>query len=409
MSTLSTPRPTLPNDQNASGRSFGAEELDALRAALDSGTLTSTKGTFVKAFEQAFAQRLGVKHAFACASGSAAVHCAIAALDLEPGDEVITTSITDMGALAPILYQAAIPVFADVDPATYNVTAATIERALSPRTRAIIVTHLFGNPCAMGPILAIAERRGIPVIEDAAQAFGTTYYGRPAGTLGTIGCFSLQQGKHITCGEGGIVVTDDDALARRIFLFINKAWGYGDPQPDHTFLALNYRLSELQGAVAFAQLGKLGANVTARQNAAAMLNARLSALPGIETPRVTPGGEHSYWKYAIRIDARRYPGGPWGFAKALASYDVASVPRYIQKPAFACDVFRNRKTFGASSFPFTLARPEALDYAADRFPGTYEALAHVLVLPINERYTEEHCGYVATSIEAAARALVEAR
>jgi dTDP-4-amino-4,6-dideoxygalactose transaminase len=402
MSIAPASRLTLPNDQNASGRNFGAQELAALDQVLASGTLTSTKGTYVKAFEKEFAELVGAKHAFACASGSAAVHTAIAALDLEPGDEVITTSITDMGALAPILYQAAIPVFADVDPHTYNVTAETIEKALSSRTRAIIVTHLFGNPCDMAPIVELARKRGIPVIEDAAQAFGTKYRGKAAGTLGTIGCFSLQQGKHITCGEGGIVVTDDDAMARRMFLFINKAWGYGDPQPDHYFLALNYRLSELQGAVALAQLGKLDDNVAARKRAAKTLTDRLAWIPGIETPRVTPGGEHTYWKYAIRIDPVLYPGGPAAFAKELAIYDVASVPRYIQKPAFECAVFQQRKTFGQSSFPFTLARREALDYSPSRFPRTYEALAHVLVLPVNEKYTSEHCDHVAQAIEKAA-------
>jgi dTDP-4-amino-4,6-dideoxygalactose transaminase len=117
------------------------------------------------------------------------------------------------------------------------VTAETIERVLGPKTRAIIVTHLFGNPAEMGPILDLAKRRGIPVIEDCAQAFGATYQGRPVGTLGAIGCFSLQQGKHITTGEGGIVVSNDAGLARRVRLFIDKAWGYGDEKPDHYFAA----------------------------------------------------------------------------------------------------------------------------------------------------------------------------
>lgn len=405
MSIAPAPRLTLPNDQNASGRNLGSQELAALDQVLASGTLTSTKGTYVKAFEQDFARRLGVKHAYACASGSAAVHTAIAALDLEPGDEVVTTPITDMGALAPILYQAAIPVFADVDPHTYNVTAKTIARAISSRTRAIIVTHLFGNPAEMDAIAEVAALHGLPVIEDAAQAFGTTYRGKAAGTLGTIGCFSLQQGKHITCGEGGIVVTDDDALARRMYLFINKGWGYGDPQPDHYFLALNYRLSELQGAVALAQLAKLDDHVAIRRRCAKELTARLSSIPGIETPRIAPGGDHSYWKYAIRIDPQVYPDGPGGFARLLAESEVSSVPRYIAKPAFMCEVFSKRKTFGQSGFPFTLARQEALDYAPDRFPGTFEALAHVLVLPINEKYTSEHIEYVANAIERAAAQL----
>ncbi len=395
----------LPNDQDASGRSFGPEEREALDQVLASGTLTSTKGTFVTRLEKDFARRIGAKHAFACASGSAAIHVAIAALDLEPGDEVVTTPITDMGALSPILYQAAIPVFADVDPLTCNVTAGTIEAALSERTRAIIVTHLFGNPCEMEAIVALAQERGIPLIEDCAQAYGTTYARRHVGTFGTIGCFSLQQGKHITCGEGGIVVTDDDQVARRMYLFINKAWGYGDANPDHYFLALNYRLSELQGAVAYAQLQKLDRNVAVRRERAAELTERLRLVPGIGTPIVPAPGVHTYWKYAIRIDAKVYPGGPPAFAKLLRDSNVTSAPRYIQKPSFMCEVFQKRRTFGKSEFPFSIARPEAVDYRIERFPGTIEGLAHVLVLPINERYTQEHVRYVADAIASTAQEL----
>ncbi len=156
---------------------------------------------------------------------------AVAAIDPEPGDEIVTTSITDMGALTPILYQGAIPVFADVDPRTCNVTAETIEARLSPRTRAIVVTHLFGNPCEMGPIMELAARRGASrSSRTAPRPSGARYDGRHVGTIGAIGCFSLQQGKHITTGEGGLVATDDEALARRMFLFINKAWGYGDAE-----------------------------------------------------------------------------------------------------------------------------------------------------------------------------------
>jgi dTDP-4-amino-4,6-dideoxygalactose transaminase len=137
----------LPSDQEASGRTLGQDELANLSEVIASGILTSTKGRFVKKLEQEFADKLGVKHAYACASGTAAVHTAIAAIDPEPGDEIVTSPITDMGALTPILYQGAIPAFAEVDPNTWNVTAKTIEPVLSERTKAIIVTHLFGNPC----------------------------------------------------------------------------------------------------------------------------------------------------------------------------------------------------------------------------------------------------------------------
>jgi perosamine synthetase len=396
---------TLPSDQDATGRTLGKEEIALLTEVIQTGTLTSTKGAFVRDFETEFARLLGVKHAFACASGSAAVHTAIAALDPEPGDEIVTTSVTDMGALAPILYQGAIPVFADVDPRTYNVTARSIEAVLSERTRAIIVTHLFGNPCEMDEIMALAGERNIPVIEDCAQAFLAQYDERMVGGIGAIGCFSLQQGKHITTGEGGIVTTNDDQLARQMFLFINKAWGYGDSNPDHYFLALNYRISELQGAVALAQLPKLRSVVESRIRAADRLTRQLQNLRGIETPLVHPRSLHTYWKYCLRVDREVVSDGANGMARLLKEKGIASAPRYIQKPAFMCEVFQQQRTFGSSRYPFTLARPEAVDYDRSRFPGTYSALDGVLVLPWNERYTDEHVNYIADSIREAASQL----
>ena len=385
---------TLPSDQDSSGRTLGDEEIELLTQAIRSGTLTSTKGQFVKRLEERFAQQLGVASVHACSSGTAALHTAIAAIDPEPGDEIVTSGITDMGALAPILYQGAIPVFADVDPKTYNVTAKTIERALSTRTKAIIVTHLFGNPCELDEIMTLARSRNIPVIEDCAQAFLTQYDGRYVGTIGDIGCFSLQQGKHVTCGEGGLVATNNRALARRMFLFINKAWGYGDPKPDHYFLALNYRMSELQGAVMVAQLPKLEGVVRARVAAADKLTEQLRESPGIETPTIYSKATHTYWKYCLRVDPNVVPGGSPALGKLLKERGIASMPRYIQKPAFLCEIFQKRRTFGRSEYPFTLARPEALNYDPALFPGTFEALDRVLVLPWNERYTEEHVNYL---------------
>lgn len=396
---------TLPSDQDSSGRTFGAEELDQLRQVLDSGVLTSTKGKFVKRFEERFASMLGVKHAFACSSGTAAIHTAIAALNPEPGDEIITTSITDMGALTPILYQGAIPVFADVDPNTYNLTPSSIEAVISERTRAILVTHLFGNPCDMRAIREVAARNGIQIIEDCAQAFLTSFEDEYVGAQSGIGCFSLQQGKHITTGEGGIVTTNDDELARRSFLFINKAWGYGDQNPDHYFLALNYRMSELQGAVADAQLDRLKLVVESRIRAAAQLTAELEGIRGIATPHITEQGVHTFWKYCLRIDDNVIEGGAPAFGARLREAGIACAPRYIQKPAFHCEVFREQRTFGESRFPFTLARPEAVDYSADRFPGTHDALQHILVLPWNERYDDSHVSFIAEQVREAAEEL----
>jgi dTDP-4-amino-4,6-dideoxygalactose transaminase len=200
------------------------------------------------------------------------------------------------------------------------------------------------------------------------------------------------------------VVTNDAALARRMYLFINKAWGYGDPQPDHYFLALNYRMSELQGAVAVAQLPKLGAVVEQRMSMAQRLTAQLQGVPGLETPQETPHGVHVYWKYCLRVDPSVIAGGAVGLSQRLKAYGVVTVPRYIQKPAFMCEVFQQQRTFGNSRYPFTLARPEAVDYDRQRFPGTFAALEGVLVLPWNERYTDEHVDYIAATIRQAVNA-----
>ncbi len=388
----------IPTDQDASGRSLGGAELANLAEVIASGILNGTKGRFVKELQNKFAEKLGVKHVYACSSGTAAIHAAIAAIDPEPGDEMVTSPITDMGALTPILYQGAIPAFADVDPRTWNVTAKSIEAALSARTRAIIVTHLFGNPCDMDAIMALAESEDIPVIEDCAQAFLAQYRNRFVGTIGRIACFSLQQGKHITSGEGGLVATNDDLLARNMNLFINKGWGYGDAAPDHEFLALNYRMSELQGAVAVAQLPRLEQSVAKRIAAAQELTKRLAGLPGIETPYMHPDSIHTYWKYCLRVNSVIIPGGCEALGKQLNARNLSCAPRYIQKPAFECKVFREQKTFGNSRFPFTLARPKALQYDKGRFPLTYQALQNVLVLSWNENFQEQHVEFISGAI-----------
>ena len=395
---LRRPIMSLPSDQDHTGRDLGIEELALLEQCIQSGTLTSTKGSLTRTLEESFAATLGVKKAYACASGTAAVHLAVAAIDPNPGDEIVTTSITDMGALTPILYQGAIPVFADVDPITLNVTAATLESCISERTKAIIVTHLFGNACEMGEIMELANSRHIPVIEDCAQAFLARWRKQYVGTFGAIGCFSMQQGKHMTTGEGGLVSSNDEALARRMFLFINKAWGYGDANPDHYFLALNYRISELQAAVALAQLGKLHSVVDRRIASANSLTGMLSGLRGIQLPQVTAESVHVYWKYCLNVDGAVIRGGAVGLAKLLKDRGIACAPRYIQKPAFMCEIFQKRRTFGNSQYPFTLARPEAINYDKSKFPLTFRALEDVLVLPWNELYTAEHVDYIAECI-----------
>jgi dTDP-4-amino-4,6-dideoxygalactose transaminase len=391
----------LPSDANASGRSFGAEELEELRQVLESGTLNCTRGRAVPALERAFAERLGVEHARAVTSGTAAVHTAVAAIGLEPGDEVITSPITDMGAIAPILYQAGIPVFADVDPDTMNMTADTIRAVRTRRTRAVIVTHLFGDPCDMDPIVEYCREEGLLLIEDAAQAFMAEYKGRLVGTMGDIGCFSFQQGKHMTTGEGGIVVTSDDALARHMRLFSDKAWGYGDPQPDHYFLALNYRMTELQGAVGLAQFAKLDANIAHRIAMVQRLGDALAGAPGISMPVASPHRKHVYWRIGLRVDEHVLPGGAVAYGQRLRDLGVACAPRYIVKPAFECEVLRDQRTFGNSGFPFVGEHRKddpAVVYDRAHTPGAVRGLNQVVVLPINERFGAAHVDALAAAL-----------
>src|SRR3989338_5747677 len=224
---------------------FNSEELKLVHEALLSQNLFCIGGTMVPRLEQEFAQAYGVPYAVASTSGTAAIHTALGALDLEPGDEVITAPVTDMGTVIPILYQQAIPVFADVD-ASCNMDPADVERKITPRTKAILVVRLFGNPCDMDAIVRIAKAHGIPLIEDCAQAHVTEYRGRYVGTIGDIGCFSFQQAKHMTTGDGGMTITSDKAYYERMKFFVDKGyarkpWG----SRVYLFHAPNYRMNEL--------------------------------------------------------------------------------------------------------------------------------------------------------------------
>ena len=394
----------LPSDLDRTGRDLGKEELELVRQVLESGLLFSPKGKYVAQLEKQFAERYGVKYATACSSGSAAVHVAVGAINPNPGDEIITTSVTDMGALTAILYQGAIPVFCDVDPDSYNVTADAIAARITSRTKAVIVTHLFGVPCDMDPIMQLCNSRNIPVIEDCAQAFDATYKGKPVGTFGAIAAFSFQQGKHMTTGEGGIVITNNPELGRHAFLFVNKAWGYGDKNPDHYFMAPNYRISELIGAVALAQLAKLNGVVARRRASAKKFTELIKDIKGI-TPQARPADSNPvFWKYCVNIDEAKAGVGLTEIAASMRSAGVFAMPRYIGKPAFECQIFRDKVTFGTSGWPYTDASRKGLpevDYDRKNFPGTIKALSHVLVIPWNEFYTDEHVCFISNALHAA--------
>lgn len=376
----------LPSDRNATGRSFGDEELAYLREVLACGSLNSNSGQMVRRFEERWASRCDRAHAICCTSGSFAVQAAVAALDLQPGDEVVTTAVTDFGALAALVYEGLVPRFCDVDSATLMPDAETIAAALGPRVRAVILTHLFGQAARMEEVEALCAERDLPLIEDAAQAVESFDRGRRAGTAGRLACWSFQQGKQLSSGEGGAVTTDDPELARRVRLFVNKAWPYGEPDPDHLFFAPNGRMTELQAAVLHGQLDKLDAMIAARRRAADALLTEIAAVHGVSPPPSSPGDRHSYWRVALWVDPEIIAGGASALAASLREFGIPSAPHYVGKPAFELKAFRERLSFGGSGFPWRRSGAEELpleDRAA--FPGTIAGLEQVLVLPWNER------------------------
>ena len=275
------------------GKRFDETELQELKEALEQQTLFYWFGEKVKTFRRQFADLYGMKHCHMVSSGTAALHVATASIGIGPGDEVITTPITDQGTIIAILAQGGVPVFADLDPHVYAVTAATIAPCITPKTKAIIVVHLAGNPADLEPILALAKKHGLGVIEDCAQSYLCRYKGRLAGTMGDIGCFSLNDFKHISAGDAGMLITNDDALAERAGVYLDKGYRRDGSGRRPEILAPNYRPSELHGAVAIAQLRKLPRICERRNTLGDRLTAGVQGLPGLHPLKELGGGTSS--------------------------------------------------------------------------------------------------------------------
>ena len=266
---------------------LGDDDVAAVAEVLHSGKLTQLTGGAVPAFEEAFAAWHGVKHCVATSSGTSAIHTVLAALDIGLGDEVIVPAHTFIASATPVLHQRATPVFADVDERTFCVSPASVAEQITERTKAVIAVHLNGHPVDMDALLALAEPRGIAVIEDAAQAHGALYKGRKVGTIGRTGCFSFWEDKIITTGgEGGCVITDDDALAERMRRIRHHGEGpvEGERAYYHLEIGYNYRMSSLHAATGLVQLRRLEKYLDARRRNAAYLTQRLSEIDVVEPP-----------------------------------------------------------------------------------------------------------------------------
>ncbi|MDO8611240.1 MAG: DegT/DnrJ/EryC1/StrS family aminotransferase [Dehalococcoidia bacterium] len=321
---------------------LGDEDVSAVADALRSGGLTQLTGGAVAAFEEAFAAWNGVPHCVATSSGTTAIHTALAALDIGPGDEVIVPAHTFIASATPVLHQRAVPVFADADPDTYCLSPESAAERITARTKAIVAVHLNGHPADLDALLALAEPRGIAVIEDCAQAHGALYKGRKVGSLGRVGCFSFWEDKIMTTGgEGGAVIAEDDALAARMRRIRHHGEGpsEGARAYYHLELGYNYRMTSMQAATGLVQLQKLDGYLEARRRNAAYLTERLPALGVIEPPPVAPYAVHSYYKYVCRLPSGALAPGIDAFVRAVAAEGVPIQRRYPtplpEQPVFA--------------------------------------------------------------------------
>lgn len=386
---------------------FGERELELLKDALESQTLFAPESDMVRRFEAAVAELYSVKHAIGTTSGTAALHLAVGALGLNPGDEVITSPITDMGTVIPILFQNGVPIFADTAPGSLAMDPEDVRRKITPRTRAIILVHLTGNPVEVEPFLEIAREHDLILIEDCCQAYVTKLRDQYVGTYGHIGCFSMQQSKHATTGDGGFCITNDPVLADKMRLFSDKGWlrkQVSDARV-YTTLGLNYRMSALQAAVGLAQIEKVQSVVRRRTELGTRLSNLICGVTGIRPAYVTPGGEHSYWFYPLITEDWKAAE----FARALTAEGVPAGAGYIGKPIFLCnEVLYGGRTYGESSFPFnspyTDRRYEEI-YAPGICPNCEDILEHLVVLSIHEHTTEAEIDDMATAVRKVAQGL----
>lgn len=361
-------------DLKAQYASIKGEVNAAIQGVLDSCQFTL--GSEVERFEEEFAAYCQARHGIGVNSGTSALHLALLAANIGPGDEVITVPFTFVATVAAIHYSGAKTVFVDIDPRSFTMDAKGIEAAITPRTKAILPVHLYGQPADMDPILEIAKRHRLVVIEDAAQAHGAEYKGRRAGSVGDMGCFSFYPGKNLGAyGEGGMVTTDNPDFARTLRML--RDWG-AERKYEHVLKGYNYRLEGIQGAVLRVKLRHLEAWTEGRRAAASNYD-RLLAGSGVRTPQVMPYARHVYHIYAVRTTERKV------WQDALQKQGIHTgihypIPVHLL-PAYA-----------------------DLGYQRGQFPHAEKAAAEVLSLPMFPELTAVQCETVSNALRQLAEA-----
>lgn len=380
---------------------WGEPERKQLEEMLGQDSLFYWQGPQTKLLLERFREVCPVKYAFNCSSGTAALHIAVNAVGIGPGDEVITSPITDIGTVIGVLYQQAVPVFADLGKSTHNLDVADVERRITPKTKAIIAVHLTGNPCDLDALRKLADERKLILIEDCAQAWGAKYRGRPIGTVGHLACFSLQNSKHITCGDGGIVGTNDERFGPLLQPCGDKG---SNREGKRTFplFATNYRMSEPQAAVAAVQLTRLEAIAAKRHRLGKLLTEEIADAPGIVPHEVHPEDRAVYWFYYFRMKPEAFRCDRSKFVRALVAEGAAVQGGYIKVPLYGEEVFQKHAFFGGR-WPVKEMGLTTMDFTKHRCPNAESMLTDGIRVPIFEYMSEEYISQVAAAIQKVAR------
>ena len=356
-------------------------ERKYLLECVDSGWVSS-EGPFVKRFEQGYAARVGRRHAISVNSGTAALEAAMLALRLEPGDEVILPAFTIVCCASAITRAGAIPVLVDCDPVTWNMDVAQIRARITPRTRAIMPVHLYGLPVDMDPLLDLAREHGLAVVEDAAEAIGLKYKGRECGSMGDVSCLSFYANKHITTGEGGMILTSDDAIAERCASYRNLCF-----PPSRRFvheeLGWNYRLCNIQAALGLAQLERLDRSTEFKRWMGGMYQELLGGVAGIQLPQDKSAfAENVYWVFGVVLDDD-VPFDATEAAVRLAAKGIQTRPFFW--PLHEQPVFRKMGLFEGERYPVSerIARrgfylPSGLGISEQEIRASAAALKQIL-------------------------------
>jgi dTDP-4-amino-4,6-dideoxygalactose transaminase len=398
MSTVTIPvhSPIVDEPAPHSAR-WGAEELARLTRMVEQPSLFYWKGVQTTALIEEFQRHYPLKYCFPCSSGTASLHIAVSALKLRPGDEVIVSPITDMGSVIGILFQQGVPVFADLDPRTYNMDPADVRRRITSKTRAIMAVHLAGNPCDLTAFSALAREHKIALIEDCAQSWGARHRGTPVGLVGDFGCYSFNDFKHIACGDGGIVATNSEQYGPTLTKWGDKSYDRvtGARSPEE--LAPNYRMCEPQSAVAAAQLTKLADIVARRNHAGTFLTSLLAGAPGVITPQVNSGDTHSYWFYMARLELARFKATRAEIAAALQAEGVTVGGGYIPTPVYRYPVFQNHNFFGGA-WPIRDFGLTKMDYRSVSCPIAEAIIDDCLTFRLNEAMSDAYLEKVARAV-----------